>query len=82
MMIKQVMRGTTIEIWHKDYINKEEWMAIEERDKDAEIIQAEYAYDDWFIVEVRRPWKPEVKTEKENDEVKKFLDTVEVIDGE
>lgn len=53
-MVKSMFRGTTIEIWTKDYINREPSIFIEERDIDAEIIQIEHAYDDYFMVEVRR----------------------------
>lgn len=53
-MVKTIFKGSTIEIWEKDYINREPWMAIETRDIGAEIIQIEHAYDDYFMVEVRR----------------------------
>ena len=53
-MVKSMFRGTNIEIWTKDYVNREPWINIEERDVDAEIVQIEHAYDDYFIVEVRR----------------------------
>ena len=53
-MVKQLIKGTTIEIWSKDYINKEDWMCIDPKDEDVEILQIEHAYDDYFIVEIRR----------------------------
>lgn len=40
-MIKSRNKGSTIEIWSSDYINKTENRS--ERDKDAEVIQAERA---------------------------------------
>lgn len=53
-MVKTMFKGSTIEIWSKDYINREPWMAIETKDIGAEIIQIEHAYEDQFMVEVRR----------------------------
>ena len=53
-MIKHICKGSTIEIWSKDYVNREPWMAIDEKDYGAEIVQIEHAYDDYFMVEVRR----------------------------
>ena len=53
-MVKTMFRGSTIEIWSKDYINREPWMCIEARDICAEILQIEHAYDDYFMVEVKR----------------------------
>ena len=40
-MVKTMFRGTTIEIWERE-------------DLGAEILQIEHAYDDCFMVEVRR----------------------------
>lgn len=82
-MVKSMFKGSTIEIWQKDYINKEEWMVIEERDKNAEIIQIEHAYEDYFMVEVRRHGEIKVESKNysdvnESNKVKKFLNTVEV----
>lgn len=62
-MMKQMVRGSVIEIWQKDYINKESWMAIDPKDEDAKIIQIEYAYEDWFMVEVVRKPVDDIKNE-------------------
>ena len=43
---------TVIEVWNEMYIKCPELRAIE--DKNAEIIQIEYAHDDLYIVEVRK----------------------------
>lgn len=53
-MVRSMIKGTTIEIWTRDYINREPFMVIDEKDKNAEILQIEHAYDDYFMVEVRR----------------------------
>lgn len=53
-MVKTSFVKSTIEIWSEDYINKESWMAIDEKDKDAEIVQIEHAYEDKYMVEVVR----------------------------
>ena len=49
-----MFKGSSIEIWTMDYINKEPFMIIDEKDKNAEIIQIEHAFDDKFMVEVVR----------------------------
>ena len=53
-MVKSMFKGSSIEIWTMDYINKEPFMIIDEKDKNAEIIQIEHAFDDKFMVEVVR----------------------------
>lgn len=56
-MVKSRIIGSTIEIWSSDYINKTEMR--DEKDKDAEVIQAERANHNGttFIVEVVRKYK-------------------------
>lgn len=51
-MVKTMFRGTTIEIWSKDYINDKDFRLS--KDLNAEILQIEHAYDDLFMVEIRR----------------------------
>lgn len=53
-MVKTMIKDTTIEIWDEDYINRKSWMLIKDEDRNAEILQIEHAYDDKFMVEVRR----------------------------
>lgn len=53
-MVKTSFVKSTIEIWSEDYINKASWVAIDEKDKDAEIVQIEHAYEDKYMVEVVR----------------------------
>lgn len=51
-MVKTSFVKSTIEIWRKDYIN-DLWRRTD-KDKDAEIVQIEHAYDDLFMVEIVR----------------------------
>lgn len=58
-MIKRYAKGTTIEIWNDNYINAVSTgisgqYYIQPEDRKAEIVQVEHAYDNNFIVEIRR----------------------------
>lgn len=61
-MVKTMIKGTTIEIWSRDYINEKSDRLP--KDRHAEIIQIERGNnEDDYIVEIRRKSSKDIETE-------------------